>query len=131
MMENLFIEQTSYTPQVYFDEEGNKLCLTGRSFPEDATSFYTPVLAWFETNKNSMQPNFSVELLLDYYNTASSKYLVKLFRMTEELHEKKGLTVSIVWKYATNDEDMKEAGSEYKQFIDIPFEMVEVEKKVL
>ncbi len=131
MMENLFIEQTSYTPQVYFDEEGNKLCLTGRSFPEDATSFYTPVLAWFETNKNNLQANFSVEVLLDYYNTASSKYLVKLFRMTEELHEKKGLTVSIVWKYATNDEDMKEAGSEYKQFIDIPFEMVEVEKKVL
>ncbi|MBO7053878.1 MAG: DUF1987 domain-containing protein [Bacteroidales bacterium] len=130
-MENLFIEQTSYTPQVYFDEEGNKLCLTGRSFPEDATSFYTPVLAWFETNKNNLQANFSVEVLLDYYNTASSKYLVKLFRMTEELHEKKGLTVSIVWKYATNDEDMKEAGSEYKQFIDIPFEMVEVEKKVL
>lgn len=131
MMENLFIEQTSYTPQVYFDEEGNKLCLTGRSFPEDATSFYTPVLAWFETNKNNLQANFSVEVLLDYYNTASSKYLVKLFRMTEELHEKKGLMVSIVWKYATNDEDMKEAGSEYKQFIDIPFEMVEVEKKVL
>ena len=128
-MENLFIEQTSYTPQVYFDEEGNKLCLIGRSFPEDATSFYTPVLSWFETNKNNLQSNFSVEVLLDYYNTASSKYLVKLFRMTEELHEKKGLNVSIVWKYATNDEDMREAGSEYQQFIDVPFNMVEVEKK--
>ena len=129
MMENLFIEQTSYTPQVYFDEEGNKLCLIGRSFPEDATSFYTPVLSWFETNKHNLQPGFSIEVLLDYYNTASSKYLVKLFRMTEELHEKNGLNTSIVWKYVAHDVDMKEAGCEYKQFIDVPFDMVEIEKK--
>ena len=49
-MEHLYIEATAHTPEVYFNIDDDKLCLLGRSFPEDAASFYIPVVTWLENN---------------------------------------------------------------------------------
>ena len=33
--------------------------------------------------------------------------------------------VTIRWHYPSNDEDMKEAGEEYADMVEVPFEMIE------
>ena len=41
----------------------------------------------------------------------------------ESLHES-GKEVLVKWFYPNDDEDMKEAGAEYADIVDIPFEQV-------
>jgi len=41
----------------------------------------------------------------------------------EELHEK-GYDVLVRWHYPEDDEDMEEAGEEYAEIVDVPFEKV-------
>ena len=49
-MENIYIEQSFHTPEVSFDNEKNRLYIVGKSYPEDASKFYEPIVAWLEEN---------------------------------------------------------------------------------
>ncbi|MCQ2605364.1 MAG: DUF1987 domain-containing protein [Bacteroidales bacterium] len=127
-MEHLYIEPSGWTPEVYFNIDENKLCLLGRSFPEDAATFYTPIVAWLEKNIHEFANGFTLEIQFEYFNTSSSKYLLKMFRFLELYKQANKISVQVVWKYFANDEEMKESGMEYQQFVDIPFEFIEIEK---
>ena len=43
-METLKIAATEDTPNVVFDYENGEFIISGRSLPEDVTTFYQPVL---------------------------------------------------------------------------------------
>jgi hypothetical protein len=47
-----------------------------------------------------------------------------LMKLEELFHA--GKEVLIKWHYAEDDEDMKEAGEEYADIVDVPFEQVSV-----
>lgn len=128
-MEHLYIEATSHTPEVYFNIDENKLCLLGRSFPEDAAVFYSPVIAWLENNITEFSERFVLEVEFEYFNTASAKYLLKLIRVMEKYKETSKVPVSVRWNYFKNDLDMKDSGIEYQRFVTIPFEFIGVDKK--
>ena len=60
---------------------------------------------------------------LVYFNTASSKLLLDILMKLEEIHEA-GNDVLIRWHFPEDDEDMEEAGEEYADIVDVPFEQV-------
>lgn len=128
-MENIYIEHTFHTPEVYFDMEEHKLHIVGKSYPEDASRFYEPVVAWLEGNIFEIKDKFSVEFQFDYFNTSSSKYILRIFLILEDFKKAHPeVALSIIWKYHPNDEEMMESGQEYQQFVTIPFEFVEENK---
>ena len=128
-MENIYIEHTSHTPEVYFDMEEHKLHIVGKSYPEDASRFYEPIVAWLEGNISEIKDKFSVEFQFDYFNTSSSKYILRIFLILEDFKKAHPeVALSIIWKYHPNDEEMMESGQEYQQFVTIPFEFVEENK---
>ena len=47
-MEKLFIAKTDDTPEIDFNPETKEMKMTGRSLPEDVTTFYQPVLDWLD-----------------------------------------------------------------------------------
>ncbi len=71
---------------------------------------------------------FYMEIQLEYINTTSSKYLLEMMRIIEEHKKKHGVPVAVHWKYDADDEDMKEWGMEYQQFVSIPFVFEEIQK---
>ncbi|MBQ5513471.1 MAG: SiaC family regulatory phosphoprotein, partial [Bacteroidales bacterium] len=58
-----------------------------------------------------------------YFNTASSKLLLDILMKLEQLSED-GNDVLVRWYYPEDDEDMQEAGEEYSDIVDVPFEQV-------
>jgi hypothetical protein len=40
---------------------------------------------------------------------------------------KNGNDIVVKWHYESDDEDMMEAGEDYKSIINVPFELVEIE----
>ena len=128
-MENIFIEHSFHTPEVYYDNEEHKLHIIGKSYPEDASKFYEPVVTWLEGNISEIKDKFSVEFKLDYFNTSSSKFILRIFLILEEYKKTHPeVAMSITWKYHPYDEEMMESGQEYQQFVTIPFEFVEENK---
>ena len=122
-METIKIQGTEDTPRIILDAGNEILEISGRSLPEDVSSFYEPVLNWL--NEYAEKPNKKTifNFKLTYFNTASSKLLLDILMKLEEMHEK-GQDVLIRWHYPEDDEDMAEAGEEYADIVDVPFEQV-------
>lgn len=121
-MEALIIEETDETPKIVLDAANNKFEFFGKSLPEDVTTFYGQVLDWLDEYGQSTNPKTVVDIKLVYFNTASSKLILDILFKLEEIHDE-GNDLSIVWHYQEDDEDMEEAGEEYADLVEMPFEL--------
>jgi len=122
-MEVIKIKGTDDTPSVILDKENEIFEISGRSLPEDVTSFYEPILNWLDEYAENANAKTVFSFKLVYFNTASSKLLLDILMKLEEMYEN-GNDILIKWYYPEDDEDMEEAGEEYADIVDIPFEQV-------
>ena len=122
-MEVLRLEQTEDSPLIIFDKENNLFEISGKSLPEDVVYFYQPVLDWLEEYRKEPNQKTVFSFKLIYFNTASSKLLLDILMILEEMVEE-GNEVLVKWLAIKSDEDMQEAGQEYGEMVDIPFEHV-------
>jgi hypothetical protein len=120
-MDELRIESTEDTPGIVFSENGN-LSMSGRSLPEDAFSFYEPVLAWLKTYSANPAAQTTININLEYFNTASAKQVFKIVSMLSEIGKKQKVTVK--WHYDEGDKDMHASGERFSKLSEIPFEFV-------
>ncbi|MBN2348581.1 MAG: DUF1987 domain-containing protein [Bacteroidales bacterium] len=122
-METIKIQGTEDTPKIILDADNEIMEIAGRSLPEDVASFYEPVLTWLSEYEKNPNKKTVVNFKLTYFNTASSKILLDILMKLEEMYEN-GNDVLIRWHYPEDDEDMEEAGEEYSDIVDVPFEQV-------
>ncbi len=122
-MEKIVIEPTSETPKVVLDKENGVFEFSGNSFPEDVITFFSPILSWFEEYTNTPNARTEVIFNLEYYNTSSSKMILKLLEKCKTLH-RKGHDIEVQWHFQEDDEDMIEAGEDYSENVKIPFKFV-------
>ena len=116
-MEILNLEGTEDTPKIILDKGNGIFEISGRSLPEDSAEFYQPVLDWID--EYASDPNGTSEFVfkLEYFNTASSKLILDVLSALEDIDGMK-----IVWYFHEDDEDMEEAGEEFSELVEIPFE---------
>ncbi|MDF1573598.1 MAG: DUF1987 domain-containing protein [Bacteroidales bacterium] len=126
-METLIIEHTDDSPRVILDQENQQFEIAGKSLPEDVVDFYQPVLDWLSAYREAPLPKTLFNLKLIYFNTASSKMIMDILLIFEEMVEE-GHEVLIRWHSLRSDEDMQEAGKEYDEMIEAPFEHVIYDK---
>ncbi|HUW07549.1 MAG TPA: DUF1987 domain-containing protein [Williamwhitmania sp.] len=122
-METIKILGTDDTPHVILDPDNEIFEISGRSLPEDVTAFYEPVLTWLDEYAQNPNSKTAFTFRLVYFNTASSKLLLDILMKLEQMHED-GKNVIVKWFYPEDDEDMQEAGEEYADIVDVPFEQI-------
>lgn len=122
-MNTIKIMGTDDTPSVILDAENEIFEISGRSLPEDVTAFYDPIINWLDEYSSNPNAKTIFTFKLVYFNTASSKLLLDILMKLEQMHED-GRDVLIRWYYPEDDEDMQEAGEEYADIVDVPFEQV-------
>jgi hypothetical protein len=118
------IDGSSDTPRIVMNPGNNHFEITGISLPENAHDFYQQVFNWLDDFTKNPTPNIIMDVKLKYFNTASSKAILEIFLKLEVIH-KKGYDVLIRWHYQEDDEDMLDAGEQYAELVDIPFEHIE------
>ncbi|MCG8698762.1 MAG: DUF1987 domain-containing protein [Bacteroidales bacterium] len=123
-METIKIQGTEDTPKVILDKDSELYEISGRSLPEDVASFYEPVINWLNEYAETPNAKTVFNFKLVYFNTASSKMLLDILMKLEEIHEEGKSDVMVRWHYPEDDEDMEEAGEEYADIVDVPFEQV-------
>ena len=111
------IKGTNDTPEILLDKSNDIFEISGRSLPEDAVEFFTPVLGWIEDYKKEPSGVTEFVFKLEYINTASSKLIQDVLFSLEKIPGAK-----IVWYHREGDEDMEEMGHDYSEIVDLPFE---------
>jgi hypothetical protein len=122
-MDAITIKGTDDTPKVILDKDKGIFEISGRSLPEDVNMFYEPILEWIDKYAESPNPKTDFNFKLEYFNTASSKVILDILLKFEEIQEN-GSQVLIKWHYHDDEEDMLEAGEEYADIVEIPFEYI-------
>ena len=123
LMDSLIIEPTPETPKVNFDATSGRLCISGRSLPEDAIAYYKKLFDWLD--KYSKQPRSAtlLDVNLEYYNTATSKQIYKILCLLEELNKKSKVEVN--WTYNKEDSDMLAQGERLSKLVILKFNLIE------
>ena len=122
-MDKLFIEKRKDTLEIDCNNESGLITMKGTSYPEDAVKFFEPVFNWLEDYIEKSPAEIKMELEISYLNTSSSKCMLDILEILEEYHEEGG-NVKIVWFYKKKDKDMYETGEEFKEDMELPFELI-------
>jgi len=124
-MERLEFEPTAKTPYVLLDPTG-KMKFRGRSIPEDVSVFYDQVLEWIRKYCNAPNPYTEVDVEMEYLNSGTSKYMLKILKVIKEI-DFKGHDLKINWIYEEGDDDILERGEYYASILDLKIHFIETE----
>ena len=124
-MKSLSIHETPFTPYVLFESEKGELVSKGKSLPDDANTFYNPIIQWVEEYAVKPQPKTIVNIHFAYFNTVSSKNILEIFKKISQI-KVAGFDVEIHWIYESEEEDMLEAGRDYESILKLPFNFVPI-----
>lgn len=125
-MEPLVLQPTAHTPSISLDPNTGICEFKGRSTPENSVEYYEPIYKWLEGYVQNPQPQTTVNIQFEYFNTSSSKCILDVLKKFVKLHNS-GKPVLINWYYEEEDDDMKEAGEDYSDILTIPFEIHVIE----
>jgi len=123
-MDNIFIEGGQKIPKVDFNFETGTFLLEGISVPEDTVDFYHPIVYALQQYVQNPKEKTVMDLKLEYFNTSTSVILLNIFRVICKI-EDQNLTIN--WYYEADDEEMKEAGIDYSNMVNHPFNVIKVD----
>ena len=124
-MDSLRVKGDNVTPSVLCDADKGILEFTGRSIPENANDFFSPVMKWLTEYKSSDKNTLHVIFYLDYINSISYKMIFEMMLVVEEM-KILGKEIDILWKYEEDDEEILEEGKNFATKLDLPFRFEEV-----
>ncbi len=108
-MQDINIEATSSTPQIYFETSG-RLCMKGRSLILNVNEFYDPLIEWI-SKLNVPAVRFTIDF--DYFNSASSKQILEMLKLIDSNNNVKDFDV--FWHFEKDDEDILEIGQIFEE----------------
>lgn len=126
-MEKFILKETPRTPSVSFDPESGLFEIKGKSIPENSTGFFGPLLEYMDNYCKKPAERTVLVVKLEYFNTSSTNRIHSLFKKFDRLY-KDQYDVQIRWFCESGDENLRDAGSDFKAMMQVPFEIVEVKE---
>lgn len=123
MAESLRIEATEDTPLIDFNVETGVFQVTGRALPEDAHEFFKPIEEWVQEYAESPKDKTIVEMRIDYFNSAATRYIFNLLMCFEDIVDEEKGEVTVLWYYKEGDDMIESKGEEMSSILELPFEM--------
>jgi hypothetical protein len=123
-MEELRILPTKNSPEVILNPDG-VFKIRGRSIHENVTDYFAPVEDWITLYILSPAPVTTVDLSLEYFNSASAKVLIHLLQKITYVSLKHKKFV-FNWYFEEGDEDILERGEYFASVLDVPFNFIKL-----
>jgi hypothetical protein len=116
----IIITKTEQTPHTVFDLKNGLLEIEGKIVSENPLDFFDRLYRWVEEYRQSGNSNpLVLNVTLEYFNTVASKLLSKLFIKVIEIN------AVINWYYEKDDEEIMEAGEDYKIMLNYNINIIE------
>lgn len=119
----LYIKGTSKTPEVDFTS--GVIQLSGRSIPEDAVSFYQPLIRWVSVYVENPEKFTKVNFRIEYINSGSNRFIYAIFKLLDDCFMR-GNEVAVTWYYEEDDDTIKGLGKDFQSLLKVPIKLVEV-----
>ncbi len=123
-MEELRISPSKNTPEIFLSPEG-AIRIRGRSIHENVADIFMPVEEWVSEYIRDPAEVTSVDMHLEYFNSASAKVFIHLLQKITyvTLKHKKYI---FNWYYEVGDEDILERGEYFSSILDVPFNFIKI-----
>ena len=122
-MNDLIIKASKDTLSVACNGTSGLIELEGISYPQDSAEFFEPISDWLGSYINDIDSAIILNVKVSYLNSSSTKFLFEIIDKMEEYFINGG-DARVNWYYVEDDEDIKEAGLEFKEDMKLPFEMI-------
>ena len=122
-MSVLEIPAKEAAPYVRFDENSGELEIKGKSYDEDVVMLFTMLRSKIKAYGQNSPEKLDVHIFLKYFNTSSSKCLYDLLSDIKDLQEIEGFQLNMSWNFVEGDEEMEEEISDFKDSLDMEFEI--------
>ena len=120
------LSPTKNTPEVILEPKGI-IKLKGRLIPENAENFFNPIEVWINEYFKNPANITTVEICLEYINSAGTTYLLDIIHKITHIHLRKNTKKFIIyWYYNDEDEDMLEKGIFFSSDLDVPFNYIKI-----
>jgi hypothetical protein len=132
-MDSFIIAPTEDSPSIIFDTTTNHFVVSGSSRPENAKTFYTPIMDWLTTylesrslpkQNNNEESKLIFTFRLEYFNSATAKCIVDILFILKKFVEQ-GFFIKIEWFCDQRDEDMLEMGNEFAEAVGLKLDYIQ------
>jgi Domain of unknown function (DUF1987). len=118
------VKEAPYFPIVHFDHEKGVCEISGESYMEDCYKFYIPLIEWL--NEYCASNKYIIfNFRLFYFNTQSSRMLLKIFETLTEFKAKGG-EPTINWYYMRSDPDMIDEIDDFQHESGLEINLIEM-----
>jgi SiaC family regulatory phosphoprotein len=114
-MKAVMLKEGKDTPYLILDPAKKKFEMGGKCIPEDAESFFTPILLWLTAYSKTPAQETRFVFKLEYYNTVALRKFLEVFKLLDKI-----AGASIVWYMFDDDDDDL---SHLIDMLKIPFEV--------
>lgn len=124
-MKSLFENAPPYDgyPQFKIEPDKGYFEVYGSSTPEDVVAAYEGFIKDLQVFLDDPKRKVEICFRLQYFNTASSRIILNILGLLETYKEDKDGDVLATWFYYDDEEEeMEEAGHEFEELVDIPFQ---------
>lgn len=123
-MQEKRISPTKTSPEVILSPNGI-IKIKGRSIQENVSDFFEPIDTWISEYINNPADLTCVDMILEYFNSASAKMFIHLLQKLTyvQLKDKKFI---FNWYYEVGDEDILERGEYFSSILDVPFHFIKL-----
>jgi len=123
-MKELKIPPTKNSPEIVLTPDG-AIKIRGRSIHENSINFFKPVEDWLNEYIKEPADVTSIDVNLEYFNSASSKIIINLLQKISYVRLKNKKFI-INWYYEEGDEDILERGEYFASVLNMPFNFTRI-----
>ncbi len=122
-MKDFIIKGNKSTPDIFFSFKKAKFIIKGRLIPEDAEGLFEPVIDWVNKYYQKSKQNTQVIFDLEYFNSSSSREIIRLLDKMNILSKNNNTKVYVDWLY--DEEDILDYGKDFSYISKIEFVYIE------
>jgi hypothetical protein len=111
-------------PTVNFNAESGVCELSGESYLENTTEFYSRLSNWLDEYISTVQKPITFNFRLSYFNTSSSKRILYILHKLKD-YEENGGNVTVNWYYDKDDTDMEEDVEDFILISNLKINLIE------
>lgn len=116
-MQNLFIKATEKSLEI--DLKTGELSFSGCSIVSDPKQFFSPVSEWVEEYINNAPEQTTINIKLEYMDTASVKSFYEILKRLTTINHKRKIILN--WHYEYYDPEILELGEILQSKLDFEF----------
>ncbi len=115
-------------PTFTIEPENGYFAITGRSYPENVSDVYKPMLEAMSSYVANPKNETTLDLRFEFCSTSSCKTLTTLFELLEDIvRANPQSSVAINWYCEEEDEDKFELGEDLQESTELPFQIIMTE----